>query len=109
MLHQRREPRENDAGFTLIELLIVIVILGVLAAVVVFAVGGINARSKTAACSADVAAVQTASDAYSSLNGAYAADLPALVTANFLRAAPVDVNYAVLTGVATAKTGTAPC
>ena len=42
MYEDIREARENESGFTLIELLIVIVILGVLAAIVVFAVGGIN-------------------------------------------------------------------
>jgi general secretion pathway protein G len=110
MLQHRRGPRSNDVGFTLIELLIVIVILGVLAAVAIFAVGGINAKSKTAACTADVATVQTASDAYNALNGAYAADIPALVTANLLRApAPADVNYTAATGAVVAKTGTAPC
>ena len=38
--------KKNDEGFTLIELLIVIVILGILATVVVFAVGGITDRGQ---------------------------------------------------------------
>ena len=38
MLEQLRKAREEESGFTLIELLIVIVILGVLAGIVVFAV-----------------------------------------------------------------------
>jgi general secretion pathway protein G len=109
MLQQRHGPRKTDAGFTLIELLIVIVILGVLAAVVVFAVGGINAQSKSAACKADVATVQTASDSFNASTGAYAADMPALVTANLLRSVPADVTYVALTGTASAKVGTAPC
>ena len=44
-----------EKGFTLVELLVVIVILGVLAAVVVFAVGGITNTSKASACSIEVA------------------------------------------------------
>jgi prepilin-type N-terminal cleavage/methylation domain-containing protein len=43
----------HDDGFTLIELLIVIVILGVLATVVVFAVGGITDRGSDSAEAAD--------------------------------------------------------
>lgn len=52
-------PRE-DEGFTLIELLIVIVVLGILAAVVIFALGGITKKSAVAACQADGATVSTA-------------------------------------------------
>ena len=46
--------KKNDEGFTLIELLIVIVILGILATVVVFAVGGITDKGKTSACKAEL-------------------------------------------------------
>jgi general secretion pathway protein G len=45
---------------TLIELLIVIVVLGILAAVVIFALGGITSKSAVAACSADGATVESA-------------------------------------------------
>ena len=47
-------------GFTLVELLVVIVILGVLAAVVVFAVGGITNTSKQNACKIEVRTVNSA-------------------------------------------------
>ena len=51
-------------GFTLIELLVVIVILGVLAAVVVFAVGGITSKGKASSCEIEVRTVNTALQAY---------------------------------------------
>ena len=38
--------RHHDGGFTLVELLVVIVVLGVLAAVTVFAVRGITDRGR---------------------------------------------------------------
>jgi general secretion pathway protein G len=49
-----------EGGFTLIELLIVIVVLGILAAVVVFALGGVTGKSTIAACKADGTTVNTA-------------------------------------------------
>src|SRR5881275_42367 len=64
MLSRIRKACEEERGFTLIELLIVIVILGILAAIVVFAVGGITNRGTDSACKADYKTVQTAEEAY---------------------------------------------
>lgn len=68
----QRLKRQRDAGeisgFTLIELLIVIVVLGILAAVVIFALGGITGKSQLAACQADGATVSTAFAAFRAQN-----------------------------------------
>ena len=55
---------KRDKGFTLVELLIVIVILGILATVTVFAVRGITDKGQTSACGADLKTLQTASESY---------------------------------------------
>lgn len=54
----------RSEGFSLIELLIVIVILGILAAVVVAAVGGFTEEAEETRCESDAHTLQTASEAY---------------------------------------------
>ncbi|MCB0963403.1 MAG: prepilin-type N-terminal cleavage/methylation domain-containing protein [Acidimicrobiales bacterium] len=65
-------------GFTLIELLVVIVILGVLAAVVIFAVGSVRDRAETNACKTDTKTLKTAIAAW---NTEYVGDNPDYTTA----------------------------
>lgn len=104
-----RRRREGEAGFTLIELLIVIVILGVLAAIVVFAVGGINSKGEAAACKSDVKTVEVAMEAYYAQNGSYT-DINGLVTAKLLRQAPSSSKYTITVNTTTgAVTATPAC
>jgi prepilin-type N-terminal cleavage/methylation domain-containing protein len=55
---------EKDEGFTLVELLIVIVILGILATIVVFAVRGITDQGQESACKATAKTYEVAIEAY---------------------------------------------
>jgi len=54
---KRSQTGAEESGFTLIELLIVIVVLGILAAIVVFALSGVTGKSTTAACQSDAKTV----------------------------------------------------
>ncbi len=88
MLQRYRMMRSNDKGFTLVELLIVIVILGILTGIVVFAVGGFQDRGQSAACKSDKKTVEVAVEAYRAKTGLYPAG------------ADSDARYAVLTNPA---------
>lgn len=95
MLQAIRKARREEGGFTLIELLIVIVILGILAAIVVFAVNGIQNRGTEAACRADVQTVTVAAEAFDAQNGRYADSMQELVDAGLLHSVPSDSNYTI--------------
>ncbi|MFD8208675.1 prepilin-type N-terminal cleavage/methylation domain-containing protein [Streptomyces sp. NPDC059695] len=87
-----RARRED--GFTLIELLVAIVILGVLAAVVVFSVRGIGDKGRENAVAADAATLRTAEEAYCAKYGRYAS-IDDLKEAKLLRGDPVYNMVAV--------------
>ena len=80
MFRAIQRAREEESGFTLIELLIVIVILGILAGVVIFSVGGVTDTGTTAACKTDLKTVQVAVEAYKAKNGGFPADLDPTLT-----------------------------
>lgn len=81
-----RRPAD-ERGFTLIELLVVIIILGILAAVVVFAVSGVGDKGKSSAVAIDARTLRTAEEAYCAQNGRYA-DGSTLVAEGFLSDEP---------------------
>ncbi len=85
-------------GFTLVELLIVITVLGVLAAIVVFALGGITAKSAVAACNADATTVDTAVQAYNAQTGGTIPATPQILTSAsnpYLQSFPTSPYFAI--------------
>ena len=56
--------KERDFGFTMIELLLVIVVLGVLAATVIFALSNVTGSAAQAACNSDAKSVEIAVQAF---------------------------------------------
>lgn len=103
MLQQMKnahQARTNQKGFTLIELLMVIVILGVLSGIVVFAVSGIQDRGIASSCKTDVKTVEVAVEAFYAKNTEYPTTFAQLTAApdKFLRSAPASDHYAITLG-----------
>jgi prepilin-type N-terminal cleavage/methylation domain-containing protein len=82
----------NEGAFTLIELLIVIVVLGILATIVLFATGGSNKDALQAACKTDLHIVQTAGVRYELDTGSKATSIEELENAGYIDGKPANVT-----------------
>ena len=95
-IQMRRQDGETESGFTLIELLIVIVVLGILAAIVVFSLSGVSGQSKAAACTSDGKSIEVAADAYQASVGSYPSASSQLVGSSPARVARHQQRILVL-------------
>lgn len=107
--------KQNQQGFTIVELLIVIVVIGILAALVITTFTGIQQRARNTERETDIKAIHGQLEAYYAVQGSYpdladlnteawrAANMRGLDsdalqdprgTAQTLVAAPADNNYA---------------
>jgi len=87
----------QDKGFTLIELLIVIVILGILATVTVFAVRGITDTGQENACAVEARTLDTAIEAFYATNQADPTGVGDL-SPDFLKSAPDIAKFTFVLG-----------
>lgn len=63
--------KRKETGFTIVELLIVIVVIGILAAIVIVAFNGVQGRAKDTQRDSDLKSVQKALELYYIDNGGY--------------------------------------
>lgn len=63
--------KKRQSGFTIVELLIVIVVIGILAALVITTYGGIQSKARNSKRQVDLQSLQTQIEAFYSQNGYY--------------------------------------
>lgn len=82
--------RRANRGFALVELIVIVLVLGAVAAVIVFSVSGVtDKKTKSTACATEVHVVQAAIEAYKAQHaGAIPKTLQAVVAAGWLRSVP---------------------
>jgi general secretion pathway protein G len=83
-------PCNRRAGFTLMELLMVLLVLGMLAALAAPAVSNSVGRGKEAALKENLQVLRKAIDDYYADNGSYPPALASLVTGRYVRSIPAD-------------------
>jgi prepilin-type N-terminal cleavage/methylation domain-containing protein len=105
--------KKNDDGFTLIELLIVIMVLGILAAIVVFGLARFKDDATEASACAAKKTIETAADAYLAKDGHTVAQIVGavdgtnpLVADKYLKAAPPAANASSIAAAGTSFTVT---
>ncbi len=119
-LQNIKDLRKKEKGFTIVELLIVIVIIGILAALVIVAYTGIQSRARDTKGQTDAQAVLKKAEAYAADNngiypaneagfgatgvGALGADLAAVLTDGTSAALPAVTAHGVLYGWACGTT-----
>lgn len=89
----------GEEGFTLIELLIVIIVMGILAAIVVFALSGVTGLSAQTACNADAKSVEVAVQTYYTQTSSYPTSTSQLTSGAYqaLRSWPSNPTYYTIT------------
>jgi prepilin-type N-terminal cleavage/methylation domain-containing protein len=111
--------KKNSKGFTIVELLIVIVVIGILAALVIVQFTNVQARARDAERKSDIRALQSKVAEYYALNGYYPTALSQITSlpADACKApggsgtcSASDYTYkAFKTGTAVATTSTTDC
>jgi prepilin-type N-terminal cleavage/methylation domain-containing protein len=102
---QGAHMRNRRSGFTLIELLIVVVIIGVLAAIAIPKFQNTKGKANLAAIKSDLRNLATAEEAYFYQTGTYTSNLSAL---NMTPSPGVTFTFATVNGGGWAASGTHP-
>ena len=95
--------KKYSSGFTIVELLIVIVVIGILAAIVIIAYQGVSARAKTSQSQATASAAVKKAEAFNAEKAAYP-----VISTDLTGAAASGTSYYLTGATFVAAMGTTP-
>lgn len=91
-------PKSKNSGFTIVELLIVIVVIGILAAITIVAYSGITNRANSSKALTNAANAQKVGEAISADNGTYPITAAAFATGSSSTRLPSGLTVVPETG-----------
>lgn len=98
---QNIKKLKNEKGFTIVELLIVIVVIGILAAIVTVAYQGVTNRAKSSKSSGLASSVMKKAEAYAAEEGTYPTAITQLTGAASSKSYYISTNDVSVTASAT--------
>jgi type II secretion system protein G len=93
----------SNSGFSLVEILVVVILLGILAAVVIPRFTDASDDANNAAVATNIDAVQGQVEIFRAQNGRYPRNLNELVRADMIREVPSGLSYDRSTGLVSAS------
>ena len=88
---QNIKKAKGEKGFTIVELLIVIVVIGILAAIVIVAYIGVTNNARNSKYKSDAASIQKVAEVINTDNGSYPANGAAFATGSTTTKLPTNV------------------
>lgn len=83
----------QERGFTIVELLIVVVVIGILAAISVVSYTGITQQANTAKAQSNASSVKRVAEVYFAKNGSYPTTKAHFTSSSLEATLPSDVNF----------------
>ncbi len=92
MVEKIKKLKAKQSGFTIVELLIVIVVIGILAAITIVAYSGITARANAVKAQTNAANTQKVAEAMNADNGYYPATLASFTSGSLSTKEPTGIT-----------------